>query len=364
MTWSAVFAGSTPVTLKSFSDLQLAHSLRAAEIEEDLASEAEERRSGLRQELEALVYEVSSVQRELMSEQCDFLMEREHLMTQLARQRFTEELKSHEARVSHAGRLQQLRDEHSRALGALATRLADGTSPEFHRPVNAAAAEAKKTLESLERSIADLKKPPADSAAPPELALLDDKLREIKDEATALARTAKEEEAENRRQLIEMVVALDEDGCRLQEEVAKIQQGSAEREAQHRGELERVVAQITQVRAQRGRLAEQRRARAATVQAEIEKLETDFAAKMGGAARVAARLRGSLESANWRRSQQLANERERASEIAKHLQENSALTIRLSKLESDLRIARGSVATLKKQVTVAIGARRAASLFI
>jgi hypothetical protein len=135
-------------------------------------------------------------------------------------------------------------------------------------------------------------------------------------------------------------------------------------EAQHRSDLERVVAQIAQVHAQRARAEEQRRARAAIVQADIAKIETEFRAKMADTARVAARLRAALENAKLRKGQQLENERERAAERGKLLQENSALKIRLSKLENDVKITRGNVTTLKKQVTITIGPRRAASLLI
>jgi chromosome segregation ATPase len=213
-------------------------------------------------------------------------------------------------------------------------------------------------LPSVGQSIVDIPEPPA------ELALIDQKLREIEDEAATLTREMKEDEAENRRRLMDMVVALDEQSNQTQEEITRIQSDGALRETQHRSDLKRIVEEIAQVRVERARAEEQRRARVAIVQADITKIEDEFKAKMADAARVAARLRAALENAKLRKGQQLANERERAAERGKLLQENSALKIRISKLENDVRIARGNVTALKKHVTVAIGPRRAASLLI
>jgi hypothetical protein len=339
--------------------------LRTAEIEGDLAGDlADARRSALRKRLEKLVYKVNSVQSGLTREHRDFLTERDDLVTQLARQRLAAELKLHEGRVSHAGCLQQFRDGHSRALAELAALPADAASAGSYRQPTPAATAARATLQSLERSIADLRQPPAESPAPEELALVERMLGEVQKQAEALAQAVKSGGADNHGQLMDMVVTVDEDAARLQEEVAKIQREAALREAQYRSDLELVVAQIAHVRAERASANDERRTQVAKIQAEIDNIEAGFSAQMAKAVRIAARLQAMLENAKWRKGQQLANERERAAERGKLLQENSALKIRLSRVENNIRIASGDVAALTKQVTLAIGSRRAASLLI
>jgi predicted nucleic acid-binding Zn-ribbon protein len=71
-----------------------------------------------------------------------------------------------------------------------------------------------------------------------------------------------------------------------------------------------------------------------------------------------------LEHSKLRKDQKLRSERERADERGKLIQENSAVKLRISKLEAEIRTAKGKLAAVRKEVSVAIGPLRTASLFI
>jgi chromosome segregation ATPase len=361
---SAGFARSTPVALRSFSDLLTVRSSEAADLAADEAAALGSRRPELRQQLESLVYEINTVQSQLTSDQRNYLTDRERLVTELTRQRVAEELKAHESRVAHAAALQQLRDAHSQSVAQFASTPPDVAPSSWRRAPNASLREAAQTLQSFEHSLSELRCAPGELTTAADSVVMDEQICKVaarKAELTSATNTA---EAASRKQLMELVLQLDDQTYKHQQEIAAIQNANDQKEKQFCAELDRVVAKIAHIQAERSRSDEQQQQRIAKLHEEIESVGAGFKEKMRNAARVAARLQTQLEQSKLRKDQKLRSELERAGERGKLIQENSAVKLRIWRLEAEIRMAKVHLAAVRKEARVVIGPRRTASLFV
>jgi hypothetical protein len=194
--------------------------------------------------------------------------------------------------------------------------------------------------------------------------VIDEQIREVGARKAKLASATSAAEAASRKQLMELVLQLDDQTYKHQEEIAAIQNANDQKERQFRAELDRVVTQIAYVQAERCRTDEQQRQRLAQLHEEIESVGAGFKEKMRNAARVAARLRTQLELSKLRKDQKLKSELERADERGKLIQENSAVKLRIWRLEAEIRMTKVHLAAVRKEASVVIGPRRTASLFV
>jgi hypothetical protein len=183
-------------------------------------------------------------------------------------------------------------------------------------------------------------------------------------ERTRILEESKTEEEDNRKQLMALVVALDEQSFQFQTEIQELKQSMDAKEQEYERSLAKCVQQIATIQAKRDRVEEQRRQKIGEIQGEIDEIEADFRQKMREAARVAERLKGSLITVKARKSKELEAEQQRSTDQQRLLRENGELRVRICELENALEVEKDKFAVLRRELSATLGPRRTASLFI
>jgi hypothetical protein len=364
MTRHSSFAYSSPAPLRTYSDLLAARAQTVSQISEDISIHNDARRQELQRSLESLVFQINGVQSQFSTDQRQCLVERERLATELARLKVSEEMRRKEATIAHLAKLGEARAGHAHVVAELSSAVPPERDPPALRHSTPAIDEARETLAQFEQSLRSLRRSSASDPPSGAASELTATFLESKRDRDAATREVKLSEVETQKKLVTMVVALDDHSIDHQKEVAEFDQARARREKEYEHELRQLLAQLAAVQQRRRAADEKRRESLARVETEIAAGQSDFEAKLRDARQLAERLRARLANAKIRKEESLRVERQRSDERTRSFREHSDLLIRASELEGEVGLAKEGLAGLRRELTAAVGARRAQSLFI
>lgn len=191
-----------------------------------------------------------------------------------------------------------------------------------------------------------------------------EELEELARQRAEIANEAREEYAVRMQQLIEAIAAVDAQSAATQDAILDFQQRSAAKEDQYTADIARMNEEAKRIQKMTAEAKDQRTKQIAALEAEVEAAENDFAAKIEATARLAEKLRQSLQTTRQRKIEMMQAEKNRSAERTRLLKENSMIRRRLFLLENEVKRAKGSVFGLRKEVSGEVGPRRTTSLFL
>jgi uncharacterized protein YoxC len=353
---------STPVIIQTFSQFQRTRS----ELRNDLAGDLDAKRRHDLQDrqlsLQDLSLQFSMAQLTVAQEERDFLTEKESLVTSLHRIESQAEVQLAEAQVAHLNQKAALETEHNRQLRQRSAALPALISKhDFFEPdSDFNASPSKQTRPNrLTKTVDD-----PDRSDDDDHLMYSLRITGLETQKRELLTAIRDEKQDGELRIVDLTMLLEDEDNDREAELDALRRKMEKQEATAERTIKRLHADLEAVLQKRQRLMERQNARIEDLERKIEEMNGDFLQKLGETTQLAETLKTKLVNANMRKMQNLEMERKRGSRQQRLFRETCSLHQDVFDMQKRVNKARDQSGLLRRELSVSIGPRRTASLFM
>jgi hypothetical protein len=349
--------------MQTFTQFQASRS----ELRKDLASDLDAKRQHDLQQrqlsLQDLILQLSTEQLTSTAEERDFLTQKEALVTSLHRIEAEAEVQYAQSQLAHMNQKAAIETEHNRQLqqltAALPNLMSKSAALERDSDFSASSSSSKprrarhstKTLDDLEDS------EETDLMYSLRITALDAQKRE-------LAQAIRDEKQGSESRILELTIMLEDEENDRQAELETLRHKMEKQEETAKKTMKRLYTDLDAIQQKRQRLMQGHKGKIEDLERRIEAVGGDFNQKLGQATRTAEMLKTRLVNANMRKNQHLEAERKRSSKQQRLLQETYSLHQEVFDMQKRVNNAREESGVLRRELSVSLGPRRTASMFM
>lgn len=354
----------TKTPTKTFEEIQVARRERLALVKNDIEAKKEQELKEMQAKLHRLSLEINSIQSNIVYEDRLYLNEKETLITILNNLKIEAKSRSAESRMKHLNEMETIQNQHENELKKLADSLKQlrNSSTQNTQEIPKELQRAQNDLRKSKHKIHELRSSKILEFRTDQVIL--QRIMNLESQKRELLQSIKEEESIVRNRMNEMESLLKDYELGYNEELQILQKEMEKQDNLYKEELSMLNAELARAQEKRNFFISQRKDKINEIQTKIDSVENDFKEKVLQANKIAEKLKTALVNANIRKNQQLDVERKRAEEQQALLKESFGLQQKISKLKSDIDKAKKESIQLRRDLTVKLGPRRAASLFV
>ena len=358
MTQSPQSSFSPSSTIRTFSEYQEARRARLDQVNADLQAQKDREIQDLHDTLNDLMVRLGAAHDALQSEEKVFLERKESLSTELKTIKINADIAYAKARTEHVTELGRLEDDLERALSEMVRALPGLDSP--NRPADIPDPLRAGISRSPYKSRVEINDLDSDEDNDQ---LYADRIQQLEQQKHDLIQMMKDDERNNQGRLTEITSMMDVQEAQCEQEIKKIQEKMKAKEEHYYAQLNNLYAELQRAKDRRKAAADKRIEKVAALQAQIDRVESEYKEKIRQANKVAEKLKASLTTANLKKSQQLELEKRRTEESRLLNEESLSLQQQVFEMQKDLQRAKEESQLRRRELSAQIGARRTASLF-